>query len=154
MTIFIWCALIGVGLMILTMVFDGLIDFDDNGWIFAITTSVMAFGGLGSIFSSANFPFWVCLTLSTIFAFLAGTLVIFLVRKLKDDNETNDFTENLDAIGEVGEVVWWGCELGEVDVLLDGDYKRLPATSKGILKNGSKVTIVGVDKSGLQVEKF
>lgn len=155
MEYFVWCMIAGGTAMALVLLFDGILDFDDDGWVFSIAAGALTFGAFGAIFDGINAPKALQFTFAGIFAFFVMTLMVFLIKKLKrsTDSEINDFAELSDLLGSTGEVVWWRKNSGEVDVYLGGGVKRIEGTSTDSLEPKNIVRIVGVGQRKLIVEK-
>lgn len=141
---------VGVAVMILSLVLDGLLDFDGDGWSVSFSAAVASFGAFMLLFENSTIPTYLSWGLSIIFSVFILVLIVFLIKTLKkgNDSEDNEFVEREELEGRKGEVIWWSDDKGEVTLLISGVSKKLSAFSFDKVNSGDEVRVLSVRKDG------
>lgn len=157
MNIFIICGIVGLAVLALGIIFDGVFDFLDDTIVPAVGVALTVFGSAGLISTaivgtpSTNAGIYGSVFITAlIFSVVLTVLFIIGWKLLKKYNSSDNLVEvDIDSIlGSTGEILFWGENGGEALFEYLGGNSKINVISKNgeSFKFGDNV--VAVDKSG------
>lgn len=159
MTPFIWCAVVGCGLLALSLVVDGIFDGPD-GFLFDGSLPVLAavlgvFGAVGASVQAVagdDVALAVLIGLPLVAAILAGLGTRSLWVRLRRSMPRNSVPLTPgELVGTDVRVLWWKDGRGEVRATSRGHQLTLPARSEDPLRSGGTVVVLEADEDVLVV---
>lgn len=163
MSLFLWCCLIGCGVLALSLLLDGLFDglFDGldgtffDGALPVVAAAVSVFGAAGMVVEAAaggQAPLLVRLAVPMLVGFLAGGITRTLWKRFRRAMPRNAVAPNADElVGARVQVLWWKSGRGEVMARTRGHQLTLPAVSDEDLRAGATVVVLGATDGTLEV---
>lgn len=144
MDIFGWSIVIGLGILLIAILIDGLLEdllFDGAAPVFAIF--LVCFGVSGSVGQGlgiqTTFLFGF---ISVIIAFIAAATFYVLYKTFKKHGERVSIPlSSDDLVGNVGTVVWWSGDTGEVLLTIKGNTMKVVAGSEDSFVTGDEVLV-------------
>lgn len=159
MTLFLWCCAIGCGLLLLSLVADGLLDGLDlpflDGALPVVSAALGVFGATGMLLSSLldqQVAPALALGAPLVAGLLAGWVTRSVWRRFKRAMPRNAVAPTADElVGARVKVLWWRQGRGEVSARTRGHQLTLPAVSDEPLRLGAEVVVLDASDGVLQV---
>ena len=161
MTPFLWCAVAGCGVLLLSIVLDGLFDglgLDDIGFDGALpvlSAAVGVFGAAGAAVQAMAGEHVAAAVLSGVplaagLAAGAGTRAAWVRFRRAMPRNAVPMTPG-ELVGSRVRVLWWKDGRGEVVALARGHQATLPARSEEPLRTGADAVVLEADEGTLVV---
>lgn len=161
MTPFLWCAVAGCGVLLLSIVLDGLFDglgLDDIGFDGALpvlSTTVGVFGAAGAAVQAMVGEHVAAAVLIGVpvaagLAAGAGTRAVWVRFRRAMPRNAVPMTPG-ELVGSRVRVLWWKDGRGEVVALARGHQATLPARSEEPLRTGADAVVLEADEGTLVV---
>lgn len=140
MSLFLYPLIVGLIILVLGFILDGLLDIDGEGFITTSAIFITIFGATGFIVENIGGNFLLQLILSISLGLLFSLLFYFGVKYLKksSEGEINEFQKKEEIIGFPVEIIHWSGNTGEVLVEFSGSRNRFLAKSNKTLGKDSK----------------
>lgn len=157
MSPFLWCAVIGCGLLVLSLVLDGLLDGLDEllfeGALPVIACVVGVFGGVGlavEALAGGSAPAVIALGVPVVGALASGVLTRRVWTRLRRSMPRNTVPMTpAELIGTEVRVLWWKDGRGEVAAVARGQQATLPARCDDPLRTGAVAWVTDTDDAVL-----
>ena len=161
MTPFLWCAVAGCGVLLLSIVLDGLFDglgLDDIGFDGALpvlSTTVGVFGAAGAAvqaMAGEHVAMAVLIGVPVAAGLVAGagTRAVWVRFRRAMPRNAVPMTPG-ELVGSRVRVLWWKDGRGEVVALARGHQATLPARSEEPLRTGADAVVLEADEGTLVV---
>lgn len=161
MTPFLWCAVAGCGVLLLSIVLDGLFDglgLDDIGFDGALpvlSTTVGVFGAAGAAVQAmagehVAVAVLIGVPVAAGLAAGAGTRAVWVRFRRAMPRNAVPMTPG-ELVGSRVRVLWWKDGRGEVVALARGHQATLPARSEEPLRTGADAVVLEADEGTLVV---
>lgn len=161
MTPFLWCAVAGCGVLLLSIVLDGLFDglgLDDIGFDGALpvlSTTVGVFGAAGAAVQAmagehVAMAVLIGVPVAAGLAAGAGTRAVWVRFRRAMPRNAVPMTPG-ELVGSRVRVLWWKDGRGEVVALARGHQATLPARSEEPLRTGADAVVLEADEGTLVV---
>lgn len=161
MTPFLWCAVAGCGVLLLSIVLDGLFDglgLDDIGFDGALpvlSTTVGVFGAAGAAVQAmagehVSAAVLIGVPVAAGLAAGAGTRAVWVRFRRAMPRNAVPMTPG-ELVGSRVRVLWWKDGRGEVVALARGHQATLPARSEEPLRTGADAVVLEADEGTLVV---
>lgn len=161
MTPFLWCAVAGCGVLLLSIVLDGLFDglgLDDIGFDGALpvlSAAVGVFGAAGAAVQAMAGEHVATAVLIGVPAAAglmagAGTRAVWVRFRRAMPRNAVPMTPG-ELVGSRVRVLWWKDGRGEVVALARGHQATLPARSEDPLRTGADAVVLEADEGTLVV---
>ena len=161
MTPFLWCAVAGCGVLLLSIVLDGLFDglgLDDIGFDGALpvlSTTVGVFGAAGAAVQAmagehVTAAVLIGVPVAAGLAAGAGTRAVWVRFRRAMPRNAVPMTPG-ELVGSRVRVLWWKDGRGEVVALARGHQATLPARSEEPLRTGADAVVLEADEGTLVV---
>ena len=148
MTPFLWCAVIGCGILALSLVLDGLMDGLDgflfDGSLPVIATALGVFGAVGAGVQLIGVPLAAALVAG------AGTRALWVRMRRSMPRNAVPLTPG-ELVGAEVRVLWWKDGRGEVIASSRGHQLTLGARSEDPLRGGSTAVVLEAADDALVV---
>lgn len=162
MTLFMWCAVGGCGVLALSLLLDGILDgLDDllfDGALPVLACVLAVFGGAGmAVESMASDGASNALLLGVpgVIAMSAGAATRALWRRLRRSMPRNAVPMTPgELVGTEVRVLWWKDGRGEVRAVTRGHQASLPARSEDALGSGTRAWVTDTDDDVLIVGRI
>ncbi|MDO4242730.1 MAG: nodulation protein NfeD [Actinomyces sp.] len=156
MSMFLWCAVIGCGVLVLALVLDGLFDgLDDllfEGALPVLACALGVFGAVGlavEALAGQATPA-IALGVPAVGAVLSGALTRRVWTRLRREMPRNAVPMTPgELVGTEVRVLWWKDGRGEVAATTRGHQATLPARSEGPLRSGAIAWVTDTDDAVL-----
>lgn len=157
MTLFMWCAVIGCGVLVLSMLLDGLLDgLDDllfDGALPVLSCVLAVFGGVGMAIEAMTdntVGSLILLGIPGVAAVAGGAVTFGLWRRLRRSMPRNAVPMTPgELVGVEVRVLWWKDGRGEVQAITRGHQATLPARSEDPLGSGTRAWVTDTDDNVL-----
>lgn len=161
MTPFLWCAVAGCGVLLLSIVLDGLFDglgLDDIGFDGALpvlSAAVGVFGAAGAAVQAmagehVAMAVLIGVPVAAGLAAGAGTRAVWVRFRRAMPRNAVPMTPG-ELVGSRVRVLWWKDGRGEVVALARGHQATLPARSEEPLRTGADAVVLEADEGTLVV---
>ena len=159
MTPFIWCAVVGCGILALSLILDGLTDgLDDiffDGSLPVIAAALGVFGAVGAGVQALTgehvaTAVLIGVPLTAALAAGAGTRAVWVRMRRSMPRNAVPLTPG-ELVGTEVRVLWWKDGRGEVVALARGHQATLPARSEEPLRTGADAVVLEADEGTLVV---
>lgn len=153
MTLFIILGGVGLALLLISLVFGDIFDFDGGGLISipGIGIGLVVFGASGAITTAAGLhPLWVYL-IATLVGLVAYALAALVVRSLQRSSDG----EQRDVTGDTGLAMSRITQsTGEVSLDAPGEIERRLAFADTDIEQGTRIRVVRMFGSRVKVEPY
>ena len=159
MSVFLWCALSGCGLLVVALLLDGLLDALDgllpDGALVVIAAALGGFGAVGLALQSLageRVEMWLLIGIPLAAALGLGGATRWLWKRLRSSMPRNSVPPTPgELVGEHVRVLWWKNGRGEVIATARGHHLTLPASSEDPLRGGATAVVLDAQDSGLVI---